>query len=50
MKKTYIIPSLEVIKVETQQMIAESIGFSTTSVDASSAAAPDMQFDDDGSW
>ena len=47
MKKTYIIPSVEVIRVQTQQMIATSAGFGSGTKDGGAAASPEFFFDDD---
>ena len=48
MKKAYINPELEVIKIATQQMLAFSAGNSPSDPergDADGAAAPGMDFD-----
>ncbi len=46
MKKTYIIPSLEVIRVQTQQMLAASVQM--YGKDATGAGlAPEFYFDED---
>ncbi len=47
MKKTYIIPSLEVIQVKTQQMLAASRVdmFNTDATDA--GMAPEFEWDDE---
>ena len=45
MKKTYIIPSLEVINVNTQQMLAASpLGFGDPVSSAAGAEAPEYDF------
>ena len=47
MQKTYIIPSLEVINVNTQQMLAASpLGFGDPVNTAAGAEAPDFLFDE----
>ena len=47
MKKKYIIPSLEVINVNTQQMLAASpLGFGDPVSSAAGAEAPDFLFDE----
>ena len=33
MKKTYINPELEVIRIATQQMLAQSVGYDSTPID-----------------
>lgn len=45
MKKTYINPEMEVIKLETQQIIAASVPFSSTPVDPGSADSRDLDLD-----
>ncbi|MBQ9186644.1 MAG: hypothetical protein IJ144_02320 [Prevotella sp.] len=47
MKKTYSNPTLEVVKIETQQMIAVSGGFGEGTQDGSKAVARQGWFDDD---
>ena len=47
MKKTYINPQIEVIKIVTQQMLALSIETSSTRQDPSSAAGREFDFDDE---
>lgn len=42
MKKTYIIPSLEVVKIETSSIIAASLGINSTPIDAGGAQAPEF--------
>ena len=32
MKKTYINPQLEIIKIQTQQMLAQSVGYDPTEI------------------
>ena len=47
MKKTYIIPSLEVINVNTQQMLAASpLGFGDPVNSATGAESPEFLFDE----
>lgn len=46
MKKTYYIPTLEVVRVQTQQMLAASAGFGSGTKDGGVAASPEF-FDDD---
>ncbi len=48
MKKTYIIPSLEVIQVKTQQMLAASqVGFGDSVTSATGAEAPEFEWDEE---
>ena len=47
MKKIYQIPTTIVIRVETQQMIAESLGFGNTVNSAAGAESRDGGFWDD---
>jgi len=47
MKKQYINPSMEVIKIETQQLIAASLGISSTGVDPISADGREFDFDEE---
>lgn len=47
MKKTYINPQIEVIKIVTQQMLALSIETSSIRQDPGSAASRDFDFDDE---
>ena len=47
MKKTYINPTIEVVKIETHQMIAQSIGIAGGNVNAEDAGARDFDFDDE---
>ena len=42
MKKTYFIPAMEIVKIETQQMIATSVGYNSTSVGAGDVDAPEL--------
>ena len=42
MKKTYIRPSMDIVKIETQQVIAASAGFGSGTKDGSGAAAPEF--------
>lgn len=46
MKKTYIIPEMEIVKVETQQVIAASVGFGDGNIDPSAIGAPEMGIPD----
>jgi len=47
MKKTYSNPKLEVIKIQTQQMLADSLttGYNNTEVSAGSVDSHDDDFD-----
>jgi len=45
MKKTYINPAMETVKIATQQMLAMSV--SETEVDGSKALGRDYDFDDE---
>ena len=47
MKKTYINPNIEVIKIQTQQMLADSLtlGTGTTPTNPSASDAHDDDFD-----
>ena len=45
MKKTYCNPKLEVIKIQTQQMLAESLTYNSTPVSAGSVDSHDGDFD-----
>jgi hypothetical protein len=45
MKKTYINPEMEIIKVQTQQMIATSAGFGSGQKDGGVAAGRDLFLD-----
>ena len=47
MKKTYINPQIEVIKIVTQQMLALSIETNSTRKDPGSAAGREFDFDDE---
>ena len=50
MKKTYINPQLEVIKIQTQQMLAQSVGYDPTEITNPGdidARGGDFTFDDD---
>jgi len=42
MKKTYINPEMEIVKIETQQVIAASVGYDETPVGAGSVDAPEL--------
>jgi len=42
MKKTYIIPSLEVVRIETSNIIAASLGINSDPVGAEGAQAPEL--------
>lgn len=44
MKKTYFIPSLEVVRVQTQQMLASSPGYGGTTTATSGNLAPEFDF------
>ena len=46
MKKEYMTPEMEVVKIETQQIIAASIDINTTPIDPSIAAGREFDFDD----
>ncbi len=52
MKKTYINPEMEIVNVEVQQMLAASLGISSTEVDGSQALGrdADFSFDDSEDW
>jgi len=47
MKKTYIIPTIEVIRVHTQQMLAASAGFGLGTKDGGAAASHEFFSDDE---
>ena len=47
MKKTYIIPTLEVVRVQTQQMLASSPGYGGSTDATSGNLAPEFYFDED---
>lgn len=49
MKKLYVMPNMEIVKIETHSMLAVSIGVNSTgeAVDASQAAGRDFDFDDE---
>jgi hypothetical protein len=42
MKKTYIIPEIEIVEIAVQQMLATSINLNNNPVDPGQADAPDM--------
>ena len=51
MKKTYINPELEVIKIATQQMLANStLGYGDPVSTAEGAESRSFDFDDDEDW
>jgi len=43
MKKTYINPSIEVVKMETRTIVATSVGIGSTPVDANNAEGRDTE-------
>ena len=45
MKKTYINPEMEIVKIETQQIIAASVGLNNEEV--SGGLSRDLDLDDD---
>lgn len=47
MKKTYKNPTMYVVKVELQQMVAASGGFGSGTKPGGNAVAPEMLFEDD---
>ena len=47
MKKAYINPSMEVISIATQQMLALSVGIDEQRIDPNSAAGREFDFDDE---
>ena len=47
MKKTYINPAMEIVKIETHKMLAESFGVSNVEVNGSAALGRDYDFDDE---
>ena len=49
MKKLYVMPNMEIVKIETHSMLAASIRVNSTDdpVDASQAAGRDFDFDDE---
>ncbi len=46
MKKTYIIPTLEVVRIETQQMLAQSVPMYGENA-TGTGLAPEFYFDED---
>jgi hypothetical protein len=47
MKKTYIIPELEVVRIQTQQMLAASVlGIGENYSESETVLAPEMDLDD----
>ena len=50
MKKTYINPTIEVIKIATQQMLALSIETTSTRQDPGSAAGREFDFDEEDEY
>ena len=48
MKKTYIIPQLEMLEEESQELLATSLAVSGTEVDGSKALGRDYDFEDEG--
>ena len=47
MKKTYINPAMEVIKIQTQQFLAQSVGIDPTYINPGSSDAPELYWDDE---
>jgi len=47
MKKTYINPTMEIVKIQTQQMLASSLDILEKEVDGSKALGRDYDFDDE---
>lgn len=47
MKKTYYAPDMEIVNVETQQMLAASVGFGEGTMPGGNAAAPELDFGPD---
>ena len=49
MKKLYVMPNMEIVKIETHSMLAASIRVNSTddAVDASQAAGRGFDFDDE---
>ena len=47
MKKTYINPVMDIVKVQTQQMLAASLEFGEGQKDGSAAAGRSYDFDDE---
>ena len=47
MKKTYINPEMEIVKIETQQIIAASVGFGSGNEDPINAESNILDLDDD---
>ncbi len=47
MKKIYFTPEMEIIGVETEQMLATSYNLNDTEIDASESLAPGMEASDD---
>lgn len=45
--KKYINPELQIVKIETHKMLAESIRISSEAVDASTATGRSFDFEDD---
>ena len=47
MKKTYSNPQMEIVKIQTQQMLADSLTYNSTPVSAGSVDARGFNFDPD---
>ena len=48
MKKAYIIPQVEILEEESQELLATSLAVSGTEVDGSKALGRDYDFEDEG--
>ena len=47
MKKTYIAPDMEIVKIQSAGILAQSLGLNGGSVPGSAALAPDLDFETD---
>ena len=45
--KKYIVPTMVIVKIGTSSVIATSVGFNSTSVDASQAQGRESSFEDE---
>lgn len=53
MKKSYINPSMEIVKIQTQQMLAvstQNFEFGTGTKGGAEACSRDFDFDDEEEW
>ena len=53
MKKSYINPSMEIVKIQTQQMLAvstQNVEFGEGTMSGGNACSRDFDFDDEEEW